>query len=89
MSESVKPFSSNADLEAASQIAKRFAAAGAVVKPIGKEVLAALDQGGLPESAYDRLARMCRNKNVDHKRNVAMARELSELLFGCVIESSS
>ena len=88
MSENVKPFSSNADLGAATLIAERFAAAGTFVKPIGKEVLASIDQGGLPEAAYDRLARMCRNKNVDHRRNVAMAKELSELLFGCVVESS-
>ena len=81
-------FASNADLEKARQLSEIFRRGGIHVKAIGNEVLAAIDEEGLPESAYDRLARMCHNRNVDMRRNVAVAREISIALFGRVIEYS-
>jgi hypothetical protein len=88
MPNTVKYFASDANLEAATAVAKTFASGGAIVKPIGREVLAAIELGEMPQSTYDRLARMCNNKNIDHKRNAQMARELSQLLFGIVIAPS-
>jgi|LakMenEpi03Aug12_release.lakeMendotaPanAssembly.Ray.scaffolds.fasta_scaffold193963_1 hypothetical protein len=88
MPNTTNPFASDADLETATNIAERFALAGSLVRPIGKEVLASLELGGLPDSTYERLARMCHNKNVDHKRNAQLAKDLSQALFGCVIECS-
>ena len=88
MSDSALKFSTAADLDAAKIVAEKCAKGGAALKPIGKEVLESLDEGSLPESTYERLARMCHNKNVDHKRNVLLAKELSNFLFGEVIKPS-
>ena len=87
MSSTLKPFATDADLETARTLAEKFAVSGVHVRAIGKEVLASLDLGGLPMSSYAKLARMCRNQNVDHKRNVQLAKELSTSLFGCIISN--
>ena len=86
MPDSVVPFFQGADVDAARPFAEKLASAGVHAKAIGKEVLACLDDEGLPAATYEKLARMCHNKNVDHRRNVEFARELSKALFGRVVE---
>jgi hypothetical protein len=90
MQSTVKPFASDADLEAARIVAEKFSKSGDLVKPIGVAVLTALEEGedGLPVSAYEKLARLCQNKSPDRKSKVKSGRELSISLFGCVIEPS-
>ena len=84
-----KPFSSDADIERARQIAERFSTSGVPVRTVGKEVVESLDIGGLSESTYEKLARLCSNRYVDMRLNVKSARELSNYLFGYVIEPAS
>lgn len=88
MQEKIIPFAADADLENARKLAEKFAMSGVLVKQVGKDVLECLDLGGLPLSLYDKLARICNNKVVDHKRNVLMAKEMSNSLFDCVITPS-
>lgn len=79
-------FVPDADLETAKQLAEKFAVGGVLVKSLGKDILASLKSGQLPQSTYERLARVCHNRNVDNKRNVMAARELSSVLYGCIIQ---
>jgi hypothetical protein len=88
VSSEIIPFGVDSDLEVARRVSEKFARSGVLVKAIGKEVLASLEEGGLPLSTYEKLARMCHNKNPDNRFNSESARELSKALFGCVIQTS-
>lgn len=89
MSNSIVPFFQDADVDAARPFAEKLASSGVHAKAIGKEVLACLENGGLPATTYEKLARMCHNKNVDHRRNMELARELSKTLFGRVVDPTA
>jgi hypothetical protein len=82
----MRDFVPNADLDAARQLAENFSVGGVIVKSLGKDILASLETKCLPDAVYDKLARLCHNKNIDNKRNVIAARELSCILFGVVIQ---
>lgn len=79
-------FSDDANIKTARQIAEQFAAAGIRVRPLGRGVLESLSEGGLSTEVHQRLAKMCHNKNVDHKRNAEMAKKISVALFGRIVE---